>query len=73
MTRTTIRLPDDVEELLNRVSREKGVNRVDLIRRVFTIFKIVVEEQKKGHFLAIARPGLENAAPQVTARIVGFV
>ncbi len=71
MARMTVRLPDDVEELLNRVSQEKGVSKVDLIRRAFTVFKVAEEEQKKGNFLAIANDG-SGSGPQVVAKIVGI-
>ncbi len=72
MARMTIRLPDDVEELLSRVSVEKGVSKVDLIRRAFTVFKVAEEEQKKGNFLAIAKERPDDGAPQVVAKIVGI-
>ena len=72
MARMTVRLPDDVEEMLNRVSQEKGVSKVDLIRRAFTVFKVAEEEQKKGNFLAIAKAGSDDGNPQVVAKIVGI-
>lgn len=71
MSSMMVRLPDDVVELLGRASLEKGVNKVDLIRRVFTILKVAEEEQKKGNFLAIAKDGSGNA-PRVVAKIVGI-
>ena len=58
-------------DLLGRASLEKGVNKVDMIRRIFTILKVAEEEQKKGNFLAIAKDGSGNN-PQVVAKIVGI-
>jgi predicted DNA-binding protein len=52
--RLNINLPEDTYDELARIAKQSGRTMTEVIRTGFGLAKIALEEEKKGHKLAIA-------------------
>jgi len=61
----TITLPADTVKVIEESAKKEAVPKTEIIRRTFTLLKIVLEEKQRGNELGIVR------GDKVIARVVG--
>ena len=65
MARMTIALPAEIVKIVNDTAKKESVPKTEIIRRMFTVLKLVQEEKNKGNSLGIIN------GEKVIARIIG--
>ena len=71
MARLTVTVPDDVERVIEKISREQGTSKVEVVRRAFALLKLADEEKAKGKSLGIVRETADNKL-EVDTKILGL-
>jgi len=67
MAKMAVQIPDDSNEVLERVARENSISKMEVLRRTLALLRISEEEKKNGLKLALV-----NGEDQVVSRIHGL-
>jgi len=70
VSRMSVDLPEDINALITRISREQGVPKTEVVRRAFAILKVAEEEKANGGMLGMVRRA-EDGRLEAVARFVG--
>jgi len=71
MPRMSVELPEDINDLINRIAGEQGIAKTEVVRRAFAILKVAEEEKNSGGMLGMVRK-TEDGKLEAIARIVGI-
>lgn len=71
MSTYTIHLPDEIDERLSDIARDRKISKGEAMKRAFALLSVAVEEEKQGHYVGIVKPS-DSGRPEVVKEVVGL-
>lgn len=71
MSTYTIHLPDEIDERLSDIARDRKISKGEAMKRAFALLSFAVEEEKQGHFVGSIKPS-DNGKVEVVKEVVGL-
>lgn len=69
MSRMSVNLSVEMEELIEETAKAQGISKGEVIRKAFALFKLAESEKKKGRTLALVDQ--DDPTLRVIAKIIG--